>query len=71
MTGTIKRLIADRHFGFIRAENGQEVFFHASAVNGADFNSLTVGQEVNFDQERGDKGPKAVNVRVRREQPLS
>ncbi|MBI3667643.1 MAG: cold shock domain-containing protein [Acidobacteria bacterium] len=32
MTGTIKKLISERNFGFIRAENGQEVFFHASAV---------------------------------------
>jgi CspA family cold shock protein len=71
MTGTIKRLIADRNFGFIRAENGQEVFFHASAVSSNEFHALQVGQEVNFDLERGEKGPKAANVRARREQPLS
>lgn len=71
MTGTIKKLIAERHFGFIRAENGQEVFFHASAVSQNEFDSLRVGQEVNFDLERGDKGPRAVNIRARREQPLS
>jgi CspA family cold shock protein len=63
MTGTIKKLIADRHFGFIRAEDGQEVFFHASTVAGSDFASLAVGQAVTFDLERGDKGPKAANVR--------
>ena len=71
MTGTIKRLVSERRFGFIRTEDGQEVFFHASAVSGGDFDSLTVGQELNFDVERGDKGLKAANVRVRREQPLS
>ena len=71
MTGTIKKLIEGRHFGFIRAENGQEVFFHASAVAGNDFASLTVGQAVEFDLERGDKGPKAANVRARSEQPLT
>jgi CspA family cold shock protein len=71
MTGTIKRLVAERHFGFIRAGNGQDVFFHAAAVSGSDFNSLTLGQEVNFDLERGDKGPKAANVRVSRQQLLS
>jgi len=71
MTGTIKRLIADRHFGFIRAENGQEVFFHSSAVQQTEFDTLRVGQEVHFELERGDKGPKAVNVRARREQLLS
>ena len=63
MTGTIKKLIADRSFGFIRAENRQEVFFHASAVAGNTFASLIEGQEVTFDLERGDRGPKAVNVR--------
>ena len=71
MTGTIKKLITERRFGFIRGENGQEVFFHSSAVSQNEFDSLRVGQEVNFDVERGDKGPKAVNVRARREQPLS
>ena len=71
MTGTIKRLVSERRFGFIRTEEGQEVFFHASAVSGSDFDSLTVGQELNFDVERGDKGLKAANVRVRREQLLS
>ena len=71
MTGTIKRLIAGRNFGFIRAENGHDVFFHASAVTGTDFDSLRIGQEVNFDVEEGDKGPKAANVRVPRQQPLS
>ena len=71
MSGTIKKLIAERHFGFIRAENGQEVFFHSSGVSQNGFDSLQLGQEVNFDLERGEKGLKAVNVRVRREQPLS
>jgi len=71
MTGTIKKLISERHFGFIRTGSGEEVFFHSSAVGQNEFDSLRVGQEVNFDLERGEKGPKAVNVRVRHEQPLS
>ena len=71
MNGKIKKLIPERNFGFIRAESGQEVFFHASAVAQNQFNSLAVGQEVTFDLERGEKGPKAANVRVRDEQPLS
>ena len=71
MTGTIKKLITERRFGFIRAGNGQEVFFHASAVQEGDFASLAVGQEVTFDLERGEKGAKAANVRASREQPLS
>ena len=71
MTGTIAKLITGRRFGFIRAGNGQEVFFHASAVREPDFASLAIGQEVEFDVERGDKGEKAANVRVRRQQTLS
>ena len=71
MTGTIKKLISERNFGFIHAENGQDVFFHASAVAQGDFASLTVGQSVHFDLERGEKGPKAANVRAPREQPLT
>lgn len=39
MRGTIKKSIEDRHFGFIHADNGQEVFFHASAVAGQAFAS--------------------------------
>ncbi len=71
MTGTIKRLIAERSFGFIRAHDGQEVFFHASAVAQNEFHSLTVGQEVAFDLEPGEKGPRAANVRAQPGQPLS
>jgi CspA family cold shock protein len=63
MTGSITKLIADRRFGFIRDEGGQEVFFHASVVAEDGFHSLTVGQAVSFDLARGDKGPKAMNVR--------
>ena len=71
MTGTIKRLVSERHFGFIRTETGQDVFFHSSAVTDNAFDSLTVGQTVSFDLEHGDKGPKAANVQLRREQTLS
>lgn len=71
MTGTIKKLVAERRFGFIRAGNGQEVFFHASAVRDTDFESLAIGASVTFDMESGEKGPKAANVRLSREQALS
>ena len=71
MTGTVKKMVPERRFGFIRAGNGQEVFFHATAVKDTDFASLTVGSEVTFDLESGEKGPKAVNVRESREQALT
>lgn len=71
MTGKIKKIVAERNFGFIQAEGGQEVFFHASAVAQHAFAGLTVGQAVNFDLERGEKGPKAANVRAQTEQALT
>lgn len=71
MTGKIKKLVAERNFGFIQAEGGQEVFFHASAVAQHAFADLSVGQAVNFDLEHGEKGPKAANVRAQTEQALT
>ena len=60
--GTIKRLVRDRGFGFIRDEGGQEWFFHRSGVQGS-FDSLAEGQRVAFDEETSPKGPRAGNVR--------
>ena len=60
--GTIKRLVRDRGFGFIKDDSGQEWFFHRSAVQG-DFEDLREGQRVGFDEEPSDKGPRAGNVR--------
>lgn len=64
MKGKIKRLIRERGFGFISAENGSEVFFHRSALQSINFDTLEEGDNVEFDLERGYKGPRAVNVRV-------
>lgn len=63
MQGTIKRVIRDRGFGFIRADDGQEVFFHRSSLQQLNFDALKEGQNVEFDMERGEKGPRAVAVR--------
>ena len=63
-TGKIKRLIWNRGFGFISAEDGKEVFFHRSALQGANFDSLKEGDLVEFDVEKGDRGPRAVNVKT-------
>ena len=60
---TIKRLVRDRGFGFIRDYGGQEWFFHRTAVDG-DFDSLAEGQRVNFEEEPSAKGPRAGNVRT-------
>lgn len=69
MKGTIKRLIKDRGFGFIRAEDGRKIFFHRTAIKDPNFESLMEGQFVEFDVEKISKGseargPRAVNVRL-------
>ncbi|HVA00926.1 MAG TPA: cold shock domain-containing protein [Terriglobia bacterium] len=63
MQGTIKRVIRDRGFGFIRAEDGKEIFFHRSSLQELNFEALTEGQAVEFEMEGGPKGPRAVAVR--------
>ena len=63
MQGTIKRIIRDRGFGFIRTAEGQEVFFHRSSLQGLNFDALKEGASVELEVERGDKGPRATAVR--------
>ncbi len=62
--GTIKRLVRDRGFGFIRDDGGQEWFFHRSAVESGGFEQLNEGQRVSFDEEPSQKGPRAGNIRA-------
>jgi CspA family cold shock protein len=61
--GTIKKLVTDRGFGFIAAEDGKEYFFHRSGIEG-DFDSLQGGEKVSFEVESSPKGPRAGHVRV-------
>ena len=63
-SGTVKRLVRERGFGFILGQDGTEVFFHRSAVAGSGFDALTEGQAVEFDVEKGEKGPRAANVKA-------
>lgn len=63
MTGIIKRLIKDKRFGFIGAE-GKEFFFHASALKNVNFEDLTEGREVTFEDAEGSKGPRAEDIYV-------
>ena len=63
-TGTIKRLVRERGFGFILGQDGTELFFHRSALQGEGFDTLTEGQSVEFEVERGAKGPRAANMKV-------
>ncbi len=62
-TGTIKKLVSDRGFGFIAAEDGKEYFFHRSGTEG-DFDRLVGGEQVTFEIEQSQKGPRANKVRL-------
>src|SRR5439155_25405534 len=64
LQGTIKKVVRDRGFGFIHANDGREIFFHRSSLQQLDFDSLKEGQNVDFDVERAEKGPRAINVRA-------
>ena len=63
--GTIRRLITDRGFGFIRTERREDLFFHRSQLEGVDYSSLREGQEVEYEVGQGRTGrPEAVRVRL-------
>ena len=64
MNGTIKRLVSEKGFGFVAAQDGSEYFFHQSACTGARFDDLREGQAVNFEKGQGPKGPRAENVKL-------
>ena len=60
MKGTVKLFKSQSNFGFIETEDmDEDVFFHVSEIEG---DSIGEGTEVEFDQEEGDRGPKATNV---------
>ena len=64
-TGTIKRVISDRGFGFIAADDEKEYFFHRDALDATlDFDRLSGGEKVEFDIEQSPKGPRATRVRA-------
>ncbi len=64
VTGTIKRLVSDKGFGFILAGDGNEYFFHNSACSNTRFDELREGQSVTCEKGQGPKGPRAENVNV-------
>jgi CspA family cold shock protein len=63
-TGTIKKVVADRGFGFITADDDKEYFFHRSGLEASlDFDRLVGGEKVEFEIESSPKGPRAARVR--------
>lgn len=61
-TGTVKWFNAEKGFGFIEVEEGNDVFVHFSAIVGEGFKTLDEGQSVEFEIVEGDRGPQAANV---------
>jgi CspA family cold shock protein len=71
-TGRVKWFSKDKGFGFITRDDGQQdLFVHHTAIEGVGFKNLTEGDEVEFEEApgKGNKGPKAANVRVLRACP--
>ncbi|PLR78480.1 cold-shock protein [Bacillus canaveralius] len=60
--GKVKWFNAEKGFGFIEAEGGEDVFVHFSAIQGDGFKSLDEGQSVTFEVVEGNRGPQAANV---------
>ena len=62
-TGTVKWFSDDKGFGFITPDEGdRDLFVHHSGINADGYRTLPEGARVAYDEEQGDKGPKAVNV---------
>ncbi|MFB9758552.1 MULTISPECIES: cold-shock protein [Bacillaceae] len=60
--GTVKWFNAEKGFGFIQVEGGDDVFVHFSAIQGSGFKTLEEGAKVEFEIVQGARGPQAANV---------
>ena len=62
-TGTVKKLVAERGFGFITADDGKDYFFHRSSIAATlEFDRLVGGERVQFEIQQDAKGARAANV---------
>ena len=61
--GKIKKLVADKGFGFIKTD-GDDMFFHRTELQGMSIKDLSEGQTVEYEVAEGRKGPCATNIRV-------
>jgi len=62
-SGTIKKVVSDRGFGFIAAEDGKDYFFHRDGLDSTlDFDRLAGGEKVTFEVEASPRGPRATKV---------
>jgi CspA family cold shock protein len=62
-TGTVKWFNDEKGYGFITPDEGdRDLFVHHSGINGSGFKTLAENSKVSYEEETGDKGPKAVNV---------
>ena len=62
--GTVKWFNAEKGYGFIAVDGGQDVFVHFTAILMDGYKTLDDGQRVEFDIAQGQKGPQAENVKV-------
>lgn len=63
-TGSVKKVVSDRGFGFITADDGKDYFFHRTELDSSlDFDRLSGGEKVAFDVEPSPRGPRAVRVK--------
>ena len=62
--GAVKWFNAEKGYGFIAVDGGEDVFVHYTAIVGDGYRSLDEGQRVEFEVTQGQKGPQADQVRV-------
>ena len=64
LTGTVKWFNAEKGFGFIKMENGEDIFVHFTAIQSTGVKSLQEGQKVTFETIQGNRGLQAANVKL-------